>query len=386
MSKLKLVTIVVAGVSLSGCSWLQSLLPGSSTASKQAEYKSQGGKIPTLEVPPDLTSPIADDRFVIPDPKGSTSYSTYNRERNAAGVVTTPSTSAVLPKVEGAQIVKDGGQRWLTVKLPPDKAWPLVRDFWKDSGFQLTRETPEAGILETDWAENRSKLPQDIVRNTIGRVVDGLYSTGERDKFRTRVEAGNQPGTTDVYISHRGLQEVLTGDQLSTVWQPRPNDPDLELEMMSRLMVRLGGSDKAAPLSAAAAGATPAGPARAMYDASKGGKLTVNEAFDRAWRRIGLALDRIGFTVEDRDRSKGLFFVRYIDPDSDSRSKADKSHWYSWMLFWNKDEPGKLPQYRLFVSDVNGVTSVEVQTSEGKPDSDSATAKRMLGLLLEQLK
>ncbi len=394
MSKLKLpaakyATLLLACVMLPGCSSLQqslqSLWPFKGSGTNQADYRNGAVKIPTLEVPPDLTAPVADDRFVIPDPKGSTSYSTYNKERSTQPTVT---STAVLPKVEGVQITKDGTQRWLTVKLPPDKVWPVVKTFWQESGFQLVRDMPEAGILETDWAENRAKIQQDILRNTIGRVLDGLYSTGERDKFRTRVEAGSEPGTADIYVSHRGLQEVLTSDKLATVWQARPNDPDLELEMMSRLMVRLGVSEKAATTAVASGGtAAAASPARASYDSAKGGKLTINEAFDRAWRRIGLALDRVGFTVEDRDRSKGLFFVRYIDPDVDARGNPSK-HWYSWMMFWRSDSPDKLPQYRIYVSDAssNGITSVEVQDSTGKPDGDSATAKRILGLLLEQLK
>ena len=381
MSKLKIVSVLVLGsLVLSGCSWLPNWFPGQ-PGSKQAEYKSQGGKVPTLEVPPDLTTPVADDRFVIPDSKGSTSYSAYNRERTGQATAQ-PVATSVLPKVEGAKIVKDGTQRWLTINVSPDKAWLVTRDFWKDTGFQLLRETPEAGIIETDWAENRTKIPQDIIRNTIGRVLDGLYSTGERDKFRTRIEAGSEPNTTDIFISHRGLQEVLTEDKNSTVWQPRANDPDLELEMMSRLMVRFGINDKTVPTTTAVGSA---GPARAMYDAAKGGKLTVNESFDRAWRRVGLALDRIGFTVEDRDRSKGTFFVRYIDPDSDSRAKSDRK-WYDWMLFWRKDEPGKLPQYRIFLAESGATTTVEVQAQDGKPEGQSATAKRMLSLLLEQLK
>ena len=52
------------------------------------------------------------------------------------------------------------------------------------------------------------------------------------------------------------------------------------------------------------------------------GVLTLDEPFDRAWRRVGLALDRVGFTVEDRDRAKGLYYVRYVDPKTDGK-KSD---------------------------------------------------------------
>ncbi len=345
---------------------------------KNADYRAQGNKVPTLEIPPDLTSPLVDDRYFVPDGKATT-FSAYNRERNAAPAA---GSTVVLPKIEIARIVKSGDMRWLVIKATPEKLWPMMKDFWKETGFNIKREAPEIGIIETDWAENRSKIPDDFVRRTIGRVFDGLYSTGERDSFRSRMEVGIEPGTTEIYVSHRGVEEVYTGaDKSSTAWQNRPADHELEAEIMARMMVKFGYApdQKTAVAGTTPAPATAAAP-RASFDKEKGGPLQIAEAFDRAWRRVGLALDRTGFTVEDRDRSKGIFFVRYIDPDAEVQSGGflDK------LAFWRKDEPPK-PQYRIYVAETAGVTNVEVQTADGKTDN-SSTAKRILSLLLEQLK
>ncbi len=352
------------------------------SSGKNTDYRSQGGKIPSLEVPPDLTSPVVDDRFVIPDAKATT-FSSYNRERGA--VPTTGTT--VLPKVDGARIERAGEQRWLVVKSAPDKAWPVIKEFWTETGFILKRESPEVGIMETDWAENRAKIPLDIVRRTVGRVLDGLYDSGYRDKFRTRLEAGVEPGTTDVYVTHRGLEEIYTNiDKSSTGWQPRPTDKELEAEMLARLMAKFGVAaavDKPNAVAGAAPGA--ASVARAFYAPDKSGSLKVNEPFDRAWRRVGLALDRIGFTVEDRDRSKGLFFVRYIDPDVEAKSSGGQKGFFDKLAFWRKDDPASKPQYRIFVAESAGTSDVMVQGADGKPDN-SSTSKRILNLLLEQLK
>lgn len=372
MMSRNLLIVSIMGLLLAGCG---------STANKSTDYRSQGGKIPSLEVPPDLTSPIADDRFVIPDSKATT-LSTYNRERSSAPVT----GNTVLPKVENARIERAGEQRWLVVKGTPDQAWTTIKEFWAESGFVLKRESPEAGIMETDWAENRSKIPQDLLRRTVGRLIDGLYESGLRDKFRTRLEPGVETGTTDIYISHRGVEEVYTNlDKIGTAWQPRPADKELEAEMLARLMVKFGfgaGLDKANAIAGATTG--PANVARASYDKSRGGSLKVNEPFDRAWRRVGLALDRVGFTVEDRDRSKGLFFVRYIDPEAEAKSGQDKG-FLDKLAFWRKDDPAAKPQYRVYVAEAAGISDVEVQTADGKVDN-SATAKRILGLLLEQLR
>ena len=354
----------------------------SSTSNKGTDYRSQGGKIPSLEVPPDLTSPIADDRFVIPDSKATT-FSTYNRERSS---VPAGGSSAVLPKVEKARIERAGEQRWLVVKASPETVWPTIKEFWLESGFVLKRETPEAGIMETDWAEDRMKIPQDAVRRTVGLLLDGLYETGVRDKFRTRIEVGTEPGTTEIYISHRGAEEFFANsDQLGTTWRPRPADKELEAEMLARLMVKFGiarDMDKAGAIASATTAA--ANVARASYDKEKGGSLKVNEPFDRAWRRVGLALDRVGFTVEDRDRSKGLFFVRYIDPEADAKSGKEKG-FLDKMAFWRKDDPAAKPQYRVYVAETAGTCDVVVQGTDGNVDN-SPTAKRILGLLLEQLR
>lgn len=342
---------------------------------KGADYRSQGNKLPPLEVPPDLTVPSADDRFVIPDPKATT-YSTYNRDKAALPAAT---PSSVLPKIDNARIERAGTQHWLVVKAAPDKVWPVIKEFWLENGFVLKRETPEAGIMETDWSENRSKIPQDPIRNALGRFIDGAWSTPERDKFRTRLEPGAETGTTDIYISHRGMQEIFTsGDRDRTAWQPRPADTDLEVEMLGRLMVKFGqGSvSPAAPVTGTTVAAL-----RAVYDKDKGGALKVNEPFDRAWRRVGLALDRIGFTVEDRDRSKGVFFVRYIDPDADLQ--ASKS-FIEKLMFWRKGPENK-PQYRIQMSEAAGISDVVVQDAKGGVEN-SPTGKRILSLLYEQLK
>jgi outer membrane protein assembly factor BamC len=364
----------------------------STSGTKSTEYRSATAKPNNqpLEVPPELTNPSIDDRFVIPDPKAQTTFSTYSRERSGAPGVA--AATGVLPPVDGARIERAADQRWLVLRAPPDKVWPVVRDFWIEMGFTLRRESPEVGIMETDWAENRAKIPQDMIRNTIGRVFDGLYSTGERDKFRTRLEKGADGNTTEIYVSHRGMEEVYTNTQQDrTVWQPRAADRELEAEMLGRILVKFGYDDKKV---VAAAGLNPAKPAasaaapelrNAVLQNNGSGPLVVNDGFDRAWRRVGLALDRVGFTVEDRDRSKGVFFVRYIDPEVDLKT-ADKQGFLDKLAFWKPNPKGPQPQYRIHVADAGAnMSNVEVQNATGTPEA-STTGKKILTLLFEQLK
>jgi len=344
---------------------------------KKIDYKSST-KLPPLEVPPDLTRPGPDDRFAVPETadRGSASFSAYSRER--ANRVQQGEAS-VLPATDNVRVERAGTQRWLVVKGAPEQVWPTVKGFWQEVGFVVNVERPEAGVMETDWNENRANLPLSGIRGALGRALDTLYSSSERDKFRTRLEPGQQPGTTEIYISHRGMEEVYTTSaREDTKWQPRKPDPELEAEMLRRLMVRFGVEQEAAKQRFAAARDVP----QAALGAGGGSTLAVNEQFDRAWRRVGLALDRIGFTVEDRDRANGLYFVRYIDPETD---KKDDRSWLGRMKFWGKSDTAKNERYRIQVRETPSGAEVSVLNKEGRSDQ-SDTAKRILTLLYEQLR
>jgi len=237
----------------------------------------------------------------------------------------------------------------------------------------------------TEWNENRAKIPQDIIRSTIGKAFDGLYSSGEKDKYRTRVER-LADGSTEIYISHRGVEEVVTGrDKETTTWTARPNDPGLEAQFLAKLMTRLGAaSDDAQAKTAVDAAIVQPQHAKLVGQAATPARaIEVDEGFDRAWRRVGLALDRVGFTVEDRDRTQGTYFVRYVDPDV-----VKKDGFFSKLFSWgsSSDKDKEAQRYRVLVKAGNGSTSlVSILSNEGQADV-SPVAEKILGLLNEQLK
>lgn len=374
--RLLLIAVIAAGVA--GCSM-------DFFESKKIDYKSVG-KVRPLEIPPDLTTPARDDRYAVPDisPKGSATYSAYSAERS--GQTRTSTAQEILPDSDSFRIERAGSQRWLVANAPPEKLWQVVKDFWLEMGFLIHLELPDAGIMETDWAENRAKIPQDIIRNTVGRVLDALYSTPERDKFRTRLEPGRKSGTTEVFISHRGMYEIYTSEGSDrTVWQPRPADAELEAEMLFRLMVKLGADEKRARQIVAEA--SPSQQAQLKTGAGGGTLLEISEGFDRAWRRVGLALDRVGFTVEDRNRADGVYFVRYVDPLVDAEVKKKDEGFLSKLAFWRKSssDTKQGTRYRVLVAGSGEISTVRVASAEGQPES-AETAKKILGLLHDQLK
>ena len=348
-------------LALSACSVLNS---------DKIDYKS-ASKGATLEVPPDLKQLTRETRYAVPG--GVVSANAMQAGQDNQPSATRSAASTTLGDV---RIERDGNQRWLVVKRPADQLWEPVRDFWVQNGFTLAMDQPKVGIMETDWAENRAKLPQDIVRSTIGKVFDSLYSTGERDKFRTRLERTSDGGT-EVFISHRGMVEVYNSSAKdSTIWQPRPVDPELETEFLRRLMVQLGVSEEQSKAIAAVPVQLP--PSARIATAGGAPVLQLDEGFDRAWRRVGLALDRTGFTVEDRDRSQGVYFVRYVAPGE------SKKEGFFTKLFGSKDAVAPL-QYRIAVRSEGNATTVAVQNASGAPET-SANAQSIVRVLADDLK
>ncbi|MFY8120728.1 MAG: outer membrane protein assembly factor BamC [Burkholderiaceae bacterium] len=369
--------------------------------SDRIDYKGVPASTRSLEVPPELSPLPPNDRFAVPGTATASGTATATPAARPAG-----SAAAVAPNTPNARIERAGGQRWLAVDVTPEQAYAVVRDFWPSVGLALDREDPAAGIVETVWAENRANLPQDILRRTLGRLIDGLYSTGEQDRFRTRIER-TAKNTAEIYVSHRGMEEVYTTTQRdATRWQPRASDPELEAEMLQRLLLRFGSTAApASPRTAAApstsAGAPATGAAAPVAGAAasaaaaqaqtvrlvSGGngraeRVEIDEPFDRAWRRVGLGLDRGAFTVEDRDRANGVYFVRYLDPEVEAKQRSQQG---VFSRLFGGDPKIVAPQYRVLVLSSGNMSTVTVLDKDGKPEL-SPIGDRILTLLNQQLR
>ncbi len=364
--------VVAALLVVAGCS------STTDSVTKKIDYKS-ATSAPALELPPDLTTPQYDDRFSVTTASGLAAQGARPKG---------PETIAPNANAE-ARVVRAGTERWLVVKTTPEIAWNTSRDFWNSVGFVLAIEQPNLGVMETDWAENRADVPNTFLQSTIGKYIDIFGNTYKRDKFRTRIERGNEPGTVEIYISHRGAEQVSTGNidnkpnsPSGFTWAVMPPDPGLEAEMLTRLMMKFGTPAPVATASVQAA-ASPLAPERAFLEKGPNGtsQLVVDDSFDRAWRRVGLALDRVGFTVVDRDRSKGTYFVRYSNPESDVKKTKG---FLDTLMFW-KDDTEKPEQYRITVAQADPRSLVTVQDPNGAPDK-SVNGEKILALLKDQLK
>lgn len=371
---------LAAVLTLQGCNGLREALSGDDSV----DYKSVVRTDP-LTIPPDLTQAASDPRYRAPA-SGSTTYSQFQQQGQAqAAAKNAPQNtaqSAVLPTRSDMRVMRDGDLRWLVVDLPADKVFSMAADFWTESGFTLDVTDPKAGLLVTNWAENRAKIPESFIRQALGKVLEGLWDSGTRDKFSTRIERVSA-NRTEVYISHKHMEEkdYSTQGQVNVRWFNGKEDPGLNSAMLARMMVFFGEDVDGARKKMAQAQAPISPEAAKVIATSEKTSMVLAEPFDRAWRRVGVALDSGGFAVDDRDRSAGDFYVRYVD--TDTGAKREEPGFFS-RLFGAKD-PAKAPTYRLHLAQKGNNTEVTVLDANGQRDT-SETAQRMLDVLAGKLK
>ena len=401
----------------------------------ETDYKGAAKRTQPLEVPPDLTQLQKDSRYL---PQGGVvTASDLNKPADASSApagssvaaapaqpaaASAPATPEVALAAAGnLHIEHNGDQRWLTTSDAPENVLPKVRNYWVTQGFTLTVDEPKTGILETDWKDSKTKLPGEGVSNFLSNLVSNLSDSGLRDRYRTRLER-RADGGTDIYVNHFGTAEAVTGKATSVqtpdvTWVPRPSDPGLEAQQLSQMMLSLASvTETPAPVAkskpswfhwgvedddAASApsngrvipsaatsrpttGTGPNGAARArVVTGQAGATMEVEDNFDRSWRRIGLALDHGGFTVEDRDRAQGLYYVRYTDAKEAAREEPGFfSKITSWFGASNTSAVGK---YRISIKAPGDTATVTILNDQGQPSNDD-NAQHIVSLLVDELK
>lgn len=370
MRTLHLAVLPIVMLALAGCGTMD--LEG-----KRVDYKSSAtAKAASLEVPPDLTAPGVEDHFTIPE-SGEEAVASYS-DFAKGGTPQAKAATVVLPEAKNVHLERNGQLHWLVVADKAENVWPQIKAFWQENGFIIKTDNPQAGIIETDWAENRAKIPKSGLRSVIGKVFDGMYDSGEKDMYRTRLERSKDGSSTEIYISHYGKEEMLDKDRNISKWQSRPNDPELEITMLQMLRAKLGGEAeaqaKAQGASAVPAGETVAAPKlQALADGNK--SILLSEPFDKSWRKVGLALERAGIVVEDKDRAKGVYFVRATEAAKE-KGLLDK------MAFWRKEDSTKAVRYQVTVHEDG--TSCEVAANNGKGESNSTT-QQIIDVLYQNL-
>ena len=365
MTYMKPVVVAIALISMTACSGNKKDLP-------KLDYQTQTRKIVKLEVPPDLNNPDQGNLYQIPAGSGAVRASDLSRRTSATQQA---ANSEVLKSVKGVRLERDGNQRWIEVQgKSPAEIWPLLKAFWQENGFDIKSEEPGIGQMETEWAENRAKIPQDGLRRLLDKVgMGGIYSTSERDKFIIRIEQGKN-GTTDVFFAHKGMKEVYADKKKdTTMWQPAANDPNLEAAFLARFMQYLGVDQQQAENALTQSVAKRNGSELARID---GNTLLVSGDYGRNWRRTALALDRIGLNVLGQNIERHAFLVQQAPNESDAVSTKKQGFFGRMMCKGKKvEKPAAYPEIIVFVEPVNGGSRISLLNKDGSAykGSDAST-------------
>lgn len=350
-----LTVLSLAMLSLAGCSSM-------GIESKKVDYKSAAVKVPSLEIPPDLTAPVSEDHYTIPE--GGAAVANYS-DFAKGGEPSMARASAVLPESRSVRLEHDGTQHWLVVNDKAENVWPVIKAFWQENGFVIKTDDPKAGIIETDWAENRANIPRSGLRSLLGKVVDGLYDSGTRDMYRVRLERGKDGNSTEIYLTQYGKEEVLSADKSTSNWESRPTDHDLEVTMLQKLMVKLGGAEAQVQAKADASSAPGMSVAPKLQTLSNGIRIIMlSEPFDRSWRAVGLALEHDGFAVEDKDRANGVYFLRV-------KTETKEKGWLDKLAFWRSEEKVKPVRYQVTVHEGSAGCEVAATNDSGESTADT---------------
>lgn len=363
-----------ATVVLTACDSMNDLI-----GQDQVDYKSTVRGAP-LTLPPDLSSSqLGNPQYTAPGEVVSASAYAASQQANA----TAAQRNEVLPQVAGMQVLRSGDTRWLQIDADPNTIYPRLITFWESEGFTISRDNPQAGIIETDWAENRAKIPGNFLRRVLGSIVDVVSDSGERERFVTRLE--RHEGRTEVYINHsRMVETAMDRDATTFKWLPAPEDPGLNAVMLSRLMVFLGQQEQQAQdavrhAQAVAATVAPAGGYR--VDAASN-TLSLPFARDDTWRRLGTALHAAGFTIDASDLSQGTYVVRYLDTDTGEKRQAGN---FLSRLWGDHGNITPLP-YTLHVSAQGSSNAlIRVFDEQGQADT-SQTATRILQVVADNFR
>ena len=366
-SIIQITVFCLVSLALSGCSSIP-FFDGSS------DYESlvKKNKPKKLEMPPDLITPAKDRKFSIPSSGSTMSEFESFTKQNSSG----SGQENILPSVEGMKIRSYGNHRVLIVEKPVEYLWPILRTFWLDSGFIIARENPQIGLIETDWFEDRKNLPQGFIRGVLGKVFDNIYDTGERDRYKMRLERISD-NETEISVAHRGLIEVVADRPDGTIsWAIKPTDRKLEEDYLKKIMIALGANEQRAGKLIKDKDAS----SEVLFNSDDSATyIEIFEDFDRSWRRVGMAIDRLEFSVEDRVRSEGTYYIKYRDPTIGTKKKGFLSKLFSF-----GSAPEKIQTYKVKISSSNKLTKVFVTDQQGK--SNSPITKSITSILFGQLK
>ena len=288
--------------------------------------------VDSLIIPPDLTAPSSQGAFTK--------------------VIKVSEGSDVLKRVQNVEVMRDKYRRWLLVDLPPSEVWALSKEFFRSYGFQIEKENQKIGLLETDYLEIETKVPEKslgAIRTALAKALKTQYGLPIADRYRIRIEPTAKTSESEVYLTLSSIGEVVSGSM--RVWQPREKDIELETEMLLQLMLFFG-NDRADAISKIQSNVEDKKVDVSVVLSETGfSSLVFPFEKNESWKLLGWALDELNVDVDDRDPIEGSFFINVaIDKGFFSKIIATSTNNKTYQLILKADSKS---QTRVIFVDLN---------------------------------
>ena len=290
MKKINYLTIILLSLLAVSCSKITDPVKKIGLGNRVVNYQSDE-KVDSLIIPPDLTAPSSQGAFTE--------------------VIAVSDDDNVVKNVQNVEVMRDKYRRWLVVDLPPSEVWSLSKEFFRSYNFKIKKENQKIGILETDYLEIETKVPDKslgAIRAGLAKVLKTQYGLPIADKYRVRIEPSKDQNKSEVYLTLSSIGEVASG--AIRVWQPRDKDVELETEMLLRLMVFLGNDREEAISKIQSNTSLDNTTVEVVVSESGYASLTFPYNKKQAWSYLGWALDELGVDVDDRDVIEGSFLIK----------------------------------------------------------------------------
>jgi len=300
MKNINYLTLILISLLAASCSKIADPVKKIGLGSRVVNYQADD-KVDSLVIPPDLTKPSSQGEF--------------------SEVSEVSSDDNIIKKVQNVEVMRDKYRRWLVVDLPPGEVWSLSKEFFRSYNFKIEKENKKIGILETDYLEIETKVPDKslgAIRASLAKVLQTQYGLPIADKYRVRIEPIEGQNKSEIYLTLSSIGEVVSG--ATRVWQPRDKDVELETEMLLKLMVFLGNDRDEAINKIQTSIVSQAPTASVIF--SESGYATLVFPYDKkqSWSYLGWALDELGVDVEDRDSLEGSYLIK-VNPSKGFFSK-----------------------------------------------------------------
>jgi outer membrane protein assembly factor BamC len=300
MKKINYLTVIVVSLLAVSCSKITDPVKKINLGSRVVNYQSDE-KVNSLIIPPDLTAPSSQGAFTK--------------------VIEVSGDDNVVKRIQNVEVMRDKYRRWLVVDLPASEVWRLSKEFFRSYNFKINKENQKIGILETDYLEIETVVPDKslgAIRAGLAKVLKTQYGLPIADKYRVRIEPVEGQNKSEVYLTLSSIGEVVDG--ALRVWQPREKDVELETEMLLTLMVFLG-NDRAEAIDKIQSNDI-SNEVIASVETSSNGYASLIFPYDKeqTWSYLGWALDELNIDIDDRDPVEGSYFIN-VTPNTGFLSK-----------------------------------------------------------------